>query len=96
MRKQKPEQEAPVTRTPKDTLWNGLRITFGAMIILWVYALTSESYFITFIPTALFLMSIFSTFVLSILHLNKYPEKALAIVALILSTMEISTFITMN
>ena len=76
----------------KEFLWVSLRASFYLMIVLFVFftLIRNTSLFtgyFGFILDMLFFISIFFTFVASILHLNDYKEKRLAIIALIVSTL---------
>jgi|WetSurMetagenome_2_1015567.scaffolds.fasta_scaffold666883_2 hypothetical protein len=84
-------------KAKKNFVWYALRIGFYTMIIsAIIYFLVKpativlgESHLSPFafylLVSYLFIASAFFTFVISIIHLKKYKEKALAIVSLVLS-----------
>ena len=74
----------------KTFTWNALRISFWLMIGIWVFYSVLEEYIISEIFLDLFgyvfWVLIIFTFVVSIIHLNKYQQKGLAITALVISS----------
>lgn len=81
----------------KNFVWKSLRISFWTMVGLWVISM-----FLGFVSSSvnwfwislslIWLVSVIYTFVLSIIHLNKYKEKGFAITSLVIS----SLFIILN
>lgn len=81
----------------KDFVWIGLRVSFWIMILIWVGEIIflpndfpPEAHWLGFmaIISLLYTVSIFFTFVVSIVHLVKYKEKAFAIVSLVISSIQ--------
>lgn len=76
----------------KGAVWVVLRISFWLMAALWAFAILITTGTIhvseTFgtIISVLLLVSIVVSFISSIIHLTKHEEKALAIVALVISS----------
>jgi len=80
----------------KTFIWLGLRISFWLMLALWIIsavysainATNGTSSYSTFwlIVSIVWIISIVFTFVVSIIHLTKYKQKALAITALVISS----------
>lgn len=81
----------------KEFIWLGLRISFWIMLGLWIlstiygYANPTATYTssIWMVVSIIWLISVIFTFVVSIIHLTKYKEKAMAIVALVVSSLMI-------
>jgi len=73
----------------EDGVWIWTRVGFYSMLLFYLVAvILPEAFFETIAGGILSLIggiSIFGTFVLSIIHLVKYPHKGLAITALVLS-----------
>jgi hypothetical protein len=81
-------------------IWKGLRVSFWVMIGVWVISLvygfvspnglstlsTSAALVLSLISLLWFLDTIF-TFVVSIIHLTKYKEKAFAVTSLVFSSL---------
>lgn len=75
----------------KSFVWSGLRISFYSMIAIWVISiitvyLSGINIFVNILSFLIFFLVIF-TFVISIIHLNKYKKKAFAIAALVISSL---------
>lgn len=71
-------------------IWYSLRVSFWLMIFLWVVSIVFSNFYESdIILTYLFIIAMMFTFVTSIIHLIKYREKVLAIVALVLSSLEV-------
>lgn len=74
----------------EDGVWTWTRVGFYSMLALYVVVFfLPESFFETTTGGLLILamgVSIFGTFILSVIHLVKYPEKGLAVTALVLSS----------
>lgn len=77
----------------RDFIWYSLRVSFFIMLGLWfvsvIYNLVAKgqqsiSPFLIFL-SLLWMVSILFTFIVSIIHLGKYKEKAFAIISLIVS-----------
>jgi hypothetical protein len=70
-------------------IWNSLRISFfvmvGVFLILFLEGYMPE--LLKNILGVIFYLSLFYTFVISILHLIKYKEKTFAIISLVLSSL---------
>ncbi len=67
----------------KSFVWYGLRAGFWTMIGLWLLNILWNAYFIFWL---LWIGSVIFTFVLSIIHLTKYKQKALAVTALVFAS----------
>jgi hypothetical protein len=80
----------------KGFVWYGLRIGFWIIIALWVWStityMGTEEEFSLILVSIWVIFSLF-TFILSIIHLTKYKRKSFAIVALVLSSYLLLTFI---
>lgn len=75
-------------------VWYSLRVSFWVMIGLWFISLViSKTYDSYPILGFIFICLVIFTFIISIIHLIKYKEKALAIVALVLSSIEVFVII---
>ena len=76
----------------KGLVWKILRISFWLMVALWAFAILittgtiQVSQSISSVISILLLVSIVISFIASIIHLTKHKEKALAIIALIISS----------
>lgn len=74
----------------KNGVWVGTRACFWAMVVTWSLASwilaidIEDSLGIAFSVIACAL--VIATFVMSIVHLNRYKEKALAVTALVISS----------
>ena len=78
----------------KQFIWTSLRSSFWFMITMWIlFTIFPNSNEAISLSDILWIISIFFTFVVSIIHLTKYKEKTLAIVALILSSFNIFGFL---
>lgn len=68
-------------------VWTMLRVSFWVMIFLWalVSYMPDNTMGLAF-QDYVYLISIISTFVLSIIHLVKYDKKAFAITSLVISS----------
>lgn len=76
----------------KEFLWISLRTSFYSMIVLFlVFTVLRNTHvligYFGLILDLVFFVSIFYTFVSSILHLNEYKEKTFAVITLIISTL---------
>jgi hypothetical protein len=73
----------------KEFVWYGLRISFWVFVIIWaltmILPLDPEGSFFLSLSVLWLILTLF-TFVVSIIHLTKYKQKALAIVALVISS----------
>lgn len=74
----------------KSFVYYGLRISFMCMMFFWslfvIFPVTNKEDVIIIISSLLFIIFVFSTFIISIIHLTKYEEKTLAIIALVISS----------
>jgi len=79
----------------KDFVWYGLRVGFYIMIFFWAYSALFlwETADYTSLFILIWIISFLFTFVVSIIHLVKYNNKAFAILSLVLSFYLISTSI---
>lgn len=78
----------------KGFVWYGLRVGFWIMIGLWAISIfLSEEESFYFIFWLLWIISIIFTFILSIIHLTKYKQKALAVTSLVFASFLILTAI---
>jgi hypothetical protein len=71
-------------------LYNWYRISFWVFVVSLVMAgaFFEDDSSVTYLTFSMILfVSVLSTFVLSIIHLNKYKEKSLAIVGLVLTSL---------
>lgn len=64
-------------------VWNALRISFWLLIAVWFMASITD---VPILISIILALLIISTFTLSIIHLIKYKEKALAITSLCISS----------
>lgn len=71
-------------------LWYATRISFYTMIFLWGFVTYTKDY-VSFI-SLLYIVSIFFSFVTSIIHLTKFKEKGLAITSLVISSYGVLAF----
>ena len=72
----------------KAFVWYGTRIGMWLIVFLWIIAAVYPNFFLSYpLFAVLFLGIVICTFVSSIVHLNKYKEKSLAIVALVISSL---------
>lgn len=73
----------------KHFVWNSLRVSFWAFIVLWVLAiilnLSFESERELIFAFLLIALTIF-VFIISIIHLTRYKEKTFAVVSLVISS----------
>ena len=84
-----------VEKKGKEFVWLGLRISFWVMVglrlitTIYGYANPNGTYTSSFwmVISIIWIISVIFTFVVSIIHLTKYKEKALAIVALVISSL---------
>ena len=77
----------------KYFVWNGLRISFWLMFALWIlYAIILKNTD-DLIIGSLWVASIISTFVFSIIHLVKYRQKTFAITSLCVSSVWLFFFL---
>lgn len=87
----------PKAVEPDKGVWNWTRICFYSMIGFWVLAdiflVGSTENVIGIILSLITCAFVFATFVLSIIHLIKYPQKGLAITALVLSSIGLLLFV---
>ncbi|MCK9569260.1 hypothetical protein M0R72_10005 [Candidatus Pacearchaeota archaeon] len=73
----------------KKFIWKSLRIAFWIMIGTFLLSFWSESFptYLSYPVNIVCYISIIFTFVVSIIHLTKYKEKILAIIALVSSSL---------
>jgi len=82
-------------KTEKEFLYYSLRVSFYIMITLWMLNLifTYGSELMQKVLSFTFMFFVITTFYFSLKHLNRYKNKRLAIIALILSSIEILAFL---
>lgn len=82
-------------RKNNQFVWKGLRIGFWIMVATFLISLASNylpTWFINTISIICYIAILF-VFVVSIIHLTKYKEKAFAITALVISSLIILTLL---
>ena len=74
-------------------IWVATRVTFYVLIATWslagIFLSVSEDNLIGYVLSVITVLVMIPVFVLSIIHLNKYPDKGLAITALVISSIGI-------
>jgi uncharacterized membrane protein YwaF len=84
-------------------IWNRTRTSFFWMIATWCISVfivflaiigdVPEMMYLYYVSSIAHTVLIFSTFVLSIMHLRRYKEKGLAVTALVFSSLGVFQFI---
>lgn len=86
----------------KNFIWNGLRVGFWVMIGFWAISIafnfiTLEKFIannvLYLVLSIIWMVDVFFTFIISIIHLTKYKEKGLAVTALVISSILILLFL---
>jgi len=75
------------------SVWTWLRISFYTMVGFYFLILISPVYEELTILDLTFTLALFSTFVLSIIHLVKYEKKGFAITSLVISSIFLFIFL---
>ena len=96
MKKESVKNNKIITKPKKGFIWYSLRASFWLIALIWIFfVLTDKLFLSTGLDQALFslillliwIVLIFFNFVVSIIHLTKYKEKAFAIVSLVFSSL---------
>ena len=101
-KKKRSSGKKPEKKSKKDFVWSGLRISFWIMICLWLLSFIMEliggnfyysdsSFWVGL--SVIWFFSVIFTFVISIIHLNRYKEKGFAVTALVISSILILLFL---
>jgi len=78
----------PKKKKEKDFIWYGLRVSFAILVFIWLFILNTSGFIeIIWIASAIF------TFIVSILHLKKYESKVFPVIALVVSSIFLITYI---
>jgi len=80
------------TKQQNQFVWLSLRISFWIMIFLWGLATVLPEHEGLYFQDWLFIIAIIFNFVVSIIHLVKFKEKALAITSLVISSIGVFLF----
>ncbi len=91
--KENPKYETK-EKVKKGFVWYGLRAGFWTMVFCWaisIFLSGEESFY--FIFWLFWIVSVIFTFVMSIIHLTKYKQKALAVTSLVFASFLILTAI---